>query len=1284
MKLPAPSAMLLEHPAVPVPTVDGTAREGEAPGEEVTVESLSRPDRYLVAVQLTAAASLLSEFDLWAGQRAIREVRVTRTRRGLQAVLGRFPVPLSPVYRRLGGGEAAAEATRNAVLAAISETVALPIAAIDVERGEPGFFLDRAVIRQLREVSRPLDPATARALWALRWDVLPPPETGATSYWHVPNSETAKRLAASLWSSLSRRGIRAWLRPAGGEGGMPDLGDGGVLITAGAMTTGDLAAISRWTRHDGCSSAAIGTFPRGWHPPYPPVFDGRHLARHLAVVGVSLADAREIVDRRQGRFTGFDEGEREALSESARSLFAGPSPGVSERPCESTSERIHHLLGLEADGLSREFLAQHSGLEDDEMLEGLEGVAAVAVEDGWRLPEPPVLVPDPLHSDIAALLTRRDPRRLLHEALGTGDPSRLEIWARERLDHLEGFAVRDLLANLAPGACGTGIQQLYAEACLSLLDLSGAQNALVDLPPGLRGVYEVWLQALDHPHGGEWTVPSAEDALSSPRAVAEIVVQLLRWHRSSRGEVYEEARGVLDQVLPHLAKSLRRRMKIELASIEQPELLSDSEWRREVVSGNRHLQAQLIHRVALFYLKATKPRSARRLLEILVNDRFGPGFRGAVEFDLGAVALAEGRSRDAHTHQLRAFRLFQAAGFRYRTRKVLFNLAVADIDQLRARRARDRLDHLAAVDREDPFVLGERCRLQLAVGDEDSFRGQLAAFENSVDVDDARFSEGLSLLRGAAAALVSVLTRASELFAHSGQEGEAWSALVDAAAGGGGGPFGNDGWGVFLAARLVSGARGRAEAEQILGTDPPTTAHALAIALAERVGGRRLTIPRRFRSEAVRRLRAEGLRGWAEQLSGRNAPLLGAVATLAGIIDGGGPENIDPGQVEELVAGLEVEGLELRDAADGRLIWKTGSGLPGTEVRQGRVVVTPLGGEVSESPLWSLLIRILEIHAPPGAPTPDSEIETTGFFGESPAARDVRRQLCELGPVHLAVLLLGETGVGKEVAATALHRLSGRSGSLIAVNVAAIPAALLEAELFGSVKGAFTGADRSRRGLVTAADGGTLFLDEIGDLDPPLQVKLLRFLESQEVRPVGSTEGRTVDVRIVSATNRDLERRMREGTFRPDLYYRIAGLRVTIPPLRERREDVGVLRNLFEAEALARHGLEPCRWSPGAREALRRYDWPGNARELRQTVEVALVRAHGGVVLPEHLPIVIGDDLPTGTWKEAHREFRRRFLISALRRNHGNRSATARELGISRQALLYHLRNLGLTDIERN
>jgi sigma-54-dependent transcriptional regulator len=322
------------------------------------------------------------------------------------------------------------------------------------------------------------------------------------------------------------------------------------------------------------------------------------------------------------------------------------------------------------------------------------------------------------------------------------------------------------------------------------------------------------------------------------------------------------------------------------------------------------------------------------------------------------------------------------------------------------------------------------------------------------------------------------------------------------------------------------------------------------------------------------------------------------------------------------------------------------------------------------------------MYAPVPTDTSDPEVEETGFYGISTAARSVRHELRELGPSHLPILLQGETGVGKEIAARALHRLSGRRGGFVAVNIAAIPGNLLEAELFGSVKGAYTGADRSRQGLVVAADGGTLFLDEVGDLDPPLQVKLLRFLDAQEVRPVGATRSKSVDVRILSATHRDLERRVREGGFRQDLYYRIAATALTIPPLRDRREDIGLLRNLFEREAEARHGIAPCTWSGEAEAILRRHGWPGNVRELRQAVEVALVRAGGNLVRPEHLPITEKVPAMSGTWEEAQRDFRRRYLLAALERNGGNRSATARELGISRQALLYHIKNLGLSQNE--
>jgi sigma-54-dependent transcriptional regulator len=411
----------------------------------------------------------------------------------------------------------------------------------------------------------------------------------------------------------------------------------------------------------------------------------------------------------------------------------------------------------------------------------------------------------------------------------------------------------------------------------------------------------------------------------------------------------------------------------------------------------------------------------------------------------------------------------------------------------------------------------------------------------------------------------------------------------------------------------------------------------------------------------------------------------GVITALAFLLEAEALENLPPELSERLLDAFDLTGLEIRDAGDEHSIWRVGSGSAGAEVRHGSYLMIPLGGDAPNGPAWNLFLGTLDRFSSPSSAQEDPEVGDTGFHGISAGARSVRLELRELGSSHLPVLLVGETGVGKEVAARGLHRISGRSGPFVAVNVAAIPANLLEAELFGSVKGAFTGADRSRRGLAVTADRGTLFLDEIGELDPLLQVKLLRFLDSQEIRPVGADQSRVVDVRILSATHRDLQQKISEGTFRPDLFFRMASLPIVIPPLRERREDIPILKELFEGDAVARHGLRPARWSPEAEAALYRYLWPGNVRELRQTVEVALVRAAGGIVRVDHLPIAsAGDDLPTGTWDEALKKFRRRFLVAALRRNDGNRSATARELGISRQALLYHIRALGLQNLESN
>jgi hypothetical protein len=219
VRIPVPAALLVDHPAVPVPTVNGAATESPPSGDTVASTSLSRKERFSAALQLTAAASLLAEFDLWPGRRAIRGAGFRRTSSGLWASLSRFPVPMSRVYSRLGGGEGAAAATRTAALEAISDAVGLSPASIDDRKGEPGFFLEAAIARQLRELKQPLDACTARALWAFRWDGLPIPEGGETDYWKVPFLRLARRLGGSP-VGLSATGAAQWSSADSQPGGI--------------------------------------------------------------------------------------------------------------------------------------------------------------------------------------------------------------------------------------------------------------------------------------------------------------------------------------------------------------------------------------------------------------------------------------------------------------------------------------------------------------------------------------------------------------------------------------------------------------------------------------------------------------------------------------------------------------------------------------------------------------------------------------------------------------------------------------------------------------------------------------------------------------------------------------------------------------------------------------------------------------------------------------------------------------------------------------------------------
>ncbi len=287
----------------------------------------------------------------------------------------------------------------------------------------------------------------------------------------------------------------------------------------------------------------------------------------------------------------------------------------------------------------------------------------------------------------------------------------------------------------------------------------------------------------------------------------------------------------------------------------------------------------------------------------------------------------------------------------------------------------------------------------------------------------------------------------------------------------------------------------------------------------------------------------------------------------------------------------------------------------------------------------------------------DDDDDEGALLGRTPAMRRLRAELREVGPSRLPALLLGETGTGKEVVARRLHEESGRAGAFVPVNVAAIPATLFEAHLFGHEKGAFTGADRRSPGAFEAADGGTLFLDEVAELPLDLQPKLLRALETFEVARVGSPEPRRVDVRVVAATNADLEAEVRAGTFRDDLYARLAGAVIRLPPLRARRADVPRLARAFFAR------LDPPReprWTPGFVEALVSHAWPRNVRELRMLVERLALSPPDTTLESSHLAPHLPPPEPADPALDAPG---REDLERALSMHRGNVTRVARAYG---------------------
>jgi Nif-specific regulatory protein len=323
------------------------------------------------------------------------------------------------------------------------------------------------------------------------------------------------------------------------------------------------------------------------------------------------------------------------------------------------------------------------------------------------------------------------------------------------------------------------------------------------------------------------------------------------------------------------------------------------------------------------------------------------------------------------------------------------------------------------------------------------------------------------------------------------------------------------------------------------------------------------------------------------------------------------------------------------------------------------------------------------------------------IVGSAPAMTEVFRLMESAAATPITVLIEGETGTGKELVARGIHRASARAEApFLAVNCAAVTETLLESELFGHRKGAFTGATQDHRGLFEAATGGTIFLDEVGEMPLSMQAKLLRVLQQGEIIPVGDTRARKVDVRVISATNRDLSAEVAKQAFRQDLYYRLAVFPIPLPPLRARREDIPLLVDRLLKGVAARHQAQLAGIDRTAVELLQRYAWPGNVRELENVLERAVVLAHAGETIgPAHLPTTVrGPDTlvpaaapspaspgamgPTNgrPLRQARAEFEAQFIRQALSENGRNVSRTARALGLSRVMLQKKMKEYGLRD----
>jgi DNA-binding NtrC family response regulator len=1239
-----------------------------------------RGQRTAVAVQVVAAAAFLFERGWYPSRGLLRSGRVERGAPGPWYRLARLP------RRRLDD----AGVERHLRLALANEATLLVPAVLPLLRellpelgddfagavqSRPAWeaaagWLGVLIGKGSRAGAVLGHPAgTGRALWALRYEL---PSDGV--YWVedeavLPRLATAVRLAAL---------------------------DRNVAVTAGALDEAGVARAQAHAAASGRDAVVLTTLPL---PGVAPV----ELAAGTESVWV-VASRPEFAHAHAALA-------REGRQGVARLVLeAGAADGFARSP--RAVEALRTRAGL-ASGPARAALSWLAstpvGLSAEELGVLVEGEAGAELAELRRLglayerrgvwwAQQPAAAPAPERlAAMAARLPAASHAGLVARAVG-GAWEPAAAWCEECLDR-RAFAEARTVASAAAAA---PLRLAAAEGALGLGRLAEADALLQAVPAAERETR--W-----HALAAWW----AEEASASEQAGVELAAatgalpgrlaarcELAAAHAARRRGDRAAQRRHLERAAACTVPPLPE-VEIELAAWEGASGLRALAQRREP-RWRADDAARLLHVTSSAALDRGCRFAAMTGLRAALRAASGenPHLLGEIHADLACAAMLAEQPGVADRHLILAEELLERCGSRRAATVVRANRAVLADDRLdwrvgreltlAGRRLRGEVDDAGTW----LFEL-ELVRADLARGDTAAVREQMARLAAGVAQfpDDpflqqafASLTAHLSLALGDLAGAVSSAAVA--------EAGERDLILAVAAA-----DLGNDPpaalarrWGVAVTAQLLAAWRRGDEAGALAAIERslerwPREAGvgfvrfaALLARRGERLGAAWDGIVQR----AEEMLEQADLGGWVRVLRGACGPdPTRLVRALDGIVNAG-TDACHPARLEALARALDLGFLqvEVGGAVLGR--WGEPHG-PRFTVEVGGATVHATG---VRRPLADAVLSMVARYTggAGGTSVAGADRVAGALLGTSRALAAVREEAARWGPLPLTVLIVGEPGTGKELVARELHRSSGRRGAFVPVNCAGIPSALLEAELFGVTRGAFTGADRDREGLVESAEGGTLFLDEVGELPLELQGKLLRLLQEREVRRVGATRARTVDVRFVAATNRDLKGATATGAFRQDLYYRLAVAVIEVPPLRARPEDIAELACHFAGRFAATLGRPGVRLAPAAVELLCGASWPGNVRELESAVARAVAAGHPGEILgPDRFPGLAAAPAASGplpSWPAALASFRRSYFTAILRASAGNRTRAARRAGISRQTLLYHLKELGIRDRE--